>query len=121
MAARRSYFVLSINLTNYKYFFSTATTNSICNSSVVNHYTSEEIFSALRNSHLYPCHSIATWTIFCPFLPPTTYLYVDIFCSEHVPFLHRKSIKLNIYYFLLIRLSNVSNASRNTMKLHICK
>ena len=27
-------------------------------------------------------HSMATWTQFCPFLPPT-YLYVDTFNSEH--------------------------------------
>ena len=80
------------------FFFSTATTNSTCNLCAINHYTSEEIFSALRNSHLYPCHSITRSTTFCPFfvtyyLPLRALLYL---------FYTVKSIKSNINYSLLM-------------------
>ena len=79
-------------------FFSTATTNSECNSSTISHYTSEKIFSALRNSHLSPCHSITRWTTFCSFLTSTTYLYRDIF-YYFVPFLHCKINKVEHLLF----------------------
>ena len=96
------YFQLSISKISKILFFSTATTNSTCNLSGINHYTSEEIFSALRNSHLYPCHSITRSTTFCPFFCDLLPIFTWTSFALLYLFYTVKSIKLNIYYSLLM-------------------
>ena len=119
------YFQLSISKISKILFFSTATTNSTCNLSGINHYTSEEIFSALRNSHLYPCHSITRSTTFCPFFCDLLPIFTWTSFALLYLFYTVKSIKLNIYYSLLmvtlsIHLLTVHDRSRKDIQyIHI--